>query len=124
MLWKMSGTSSNYQGEYAPPPARITTALIGPAGGIQGLWLAKLITERKFHCVAFMKAAIPTSKLTRGLLHYCIETIGLALFLQQEHRVQQAQGAFAPRAALQLAARFLSRSCIAIVPRDLLHKPC
>ena len=43
-----------------------------------------------------MKAAIPTSKLTRGLLHSCVETIGLALFLQQEHRVQQAQGAFAP----------------------------
>ena len=43
-----------------------------------------------------MKAAIPTSKLTRGLLHSCVETIGLALFLQQEHRVQQTQSAFAP----------------------------
>ena len=43
-----------------------------------------------------MKAAIPTSKLTHRLLHSCVETIGLALFLQQEHRVQQAQGAFAP----------------------------
>ena len=46
-----------------------------------------------------MKAAIPTSKLTRGLSHCCVETIGLALFLQQEHRVQQAQGAFCARAA-------------------------
>ena len=53
--------------------------------------------------------------------HCCVETIGLALFLQQEHRVQQAQGVFAPRAALQLAARFLSRSCMAIASRCLLR---
>ncbi len=81
------------------------------------------MTERKVHCVASMKAAIPTSKLTRGLLHFCVETIGLALFLQQEHRVQQAQGT-SPRAALQPAAHFLSRSCLAIVFPDLSHKPC
>ena len=72
------------------------TALVGSAGSTQMLWLAKLVTERKVHCVAPMTAAIPTSKLTHGLLHSCVETIGLALFLQQEHRVQQAQGAFAP----------------------------
>lgn len=52
--------------------------------------------KKRFHCVASMKAAIPTSKLTRGSLLCCVETIGLALFLQQEHRVQQTQGAFAP----------------------------
>lgn len=96
MLWKMSGTSSSYQGKYALPPAKTATALVGPAGSTKRLWVAKLITERKVHCVASMKAAIPTSKLTRGSLHCCVETIGLALFLQQEHRVQQAQGAFAP----------------------------
>ena len=54
------------------------------------------MTERKVHYVASMTAAIPTSKLTRGWSHACVETIGLALFLQQEHRVQQAQGALAP----------------------------
>lgn len=68
-----------------------------------------------------MKAAIPTSKLTRGLLHCCVETIGLAVFLQQEHRVQQAQGAFAPVQHFQHAAHFLFRSCIAILSQDLLH---
>ena len=90
----------------------------------QGLWPAKLMTERKVHCVAFMKAAMPTSKLTRGLLPCCVETIGLALFLQQEHRVQQAQGASAPVQHFQQAAHFLSRSCPSIFPRALLHKAC
>ena len=52
--------------------------------------------ERQAHCVASTKAKIPTSKLTHGSSLCCVETIGLALFLQQEHRVQQAQGAFAP----------------------------
>ena len=82
------------------------------------------MTERKVHYVASMTAAIPTSKLPRGLLHGCVETIGLALFLQQEHRVQQAQGAFAPVQHFNLLHIFFSRSCIAIVPRELMHKPC
>lgn len=69
-----------------------------------------------------MKAAIPTSKLTRGSLLCCVETIGLALFLQQEHRVQQAQGAFAP-VQHSTAAHSLFRSYIATLFRDLLHKP-
>lgn len=93
-------------------------------GSTQGLWLAKLITERKVHCVASMKAAIPTSKLTHGLLHYCVETIGLALFLQQEHRVQQAQGVFAPVQHFNLLHIFFHVHALAIAYRDLLRKPC
>lgn len=50
-------------------PLRKRRLSLGSLGSTKGLWLAKLMTERKVHCVAFMKAAIPTSKLTRGWLH-------------------------------------------------------
>ena len=43
-----------------------------------------------------MKAAIPTSKLTHGLSFFALRLLDWLCFLQQEHRVQQAQGVFAP----------------------------
>ena len=40
-----------------------------------------------------MKAAIPTSKLTHGLLHCCVEAIGSgSVFATKNIEVQQTQG--------------------------------
>lgn len=114
-LWKTSGTSSSYQGEYAPPPARLMRQLSLDLRA----WLAKLMTERKVHCVTSVKATIPTSKLPHGLSLFALRLLDWLCFLQQEHRVQQAQGVFAPVQhfnLLHISFKFMHSYCM---PRSL-----
>jgi len=95
MLWRTFGTSSSCKGKC--PPSDDACSHWIPVHHPKRALAGKAPEERKVHRVAFMIAAIPTSKLPHGLSLRSVETCGSgSVFATRTSRFNKTQGAFAP----------------------------